>query len=113
MTTKTLTAADLKRPTIAYISADYDEFHPETLRGFDVTLTGGLLDEERKFKFESITAAAIFANSRANVRIIYSSTVEDYISDSRKKLAAEERLMKTNSLDFDVAVWTIQPRRLA
>ncbi|WP_276118316.1 hypothetical protein [Pararhizobium qamdonense] len=67
-----------KEETIAIIHADYEEYQPETFRGYTVNRNG---------RFQTLDEAVEYAASIAD-RVMTSSTVDNYeydLDDQRKK----------------------------
>jgi hypothetical protein len=67
-----------KQETVAIIHADYDEYRPETFRGYTVNKNG---------RFQTLEEAVEYAGSIAD-RVMTSSTVDNYeydLEDQKKK----------------------------
>ena len=69
----------------AIVGADYEEYKPETLRGFTVSLFEDA-DIDEKRTFDTLEEADTYAFKVADT-VYHSSTVDNFKQDSRKKPA--------------------------
>ncbi|WP_313199939.1 hypothetical protein [Rhizobium sp.] len=67
-----------KKKSVAVVSADYDEYHPETLKGFDVNVG------DVTVRFRTLEAADEFAMDNADI-VYHSSTVDNFLYDLKDR----------------------------
>ena len=68
----------------AFISADYEEFRPETLRGFQVTIRNSSDAEVASRSFNALEEADKFARKNAD-QVFYLSSVDNLSSDLKSQ----------------------------